>query len=70
MHSSYVQLLFTESLSTDSNPMASGPYTVADLEIFREGFSFTKTPAKLEMKTKQKKKVFTSSSKFTLKHSS
>jgi len=32
---------------------------VADLEIFRGGFSFTKTPAKLEVKTK-KKKVFTS----------
>ena len=36
--------------------------TVADLEIFRGGFSFTKTPAKLEVKTKKKKKkkVFTS----------
>jgi len=31
---------------------------VADLDIFRGGFSFTKTPAKLEVKTK--KKVFTS----------
>ena len=31
---------------------------VADLEIFRGGFSFTKTPAKLEVKTK--KKVITS----------
>ena len=29
---------------------------VADLEIFRGGFSFTKTPAKLEVKTKKKKK--------------
>ena len=26
---------------------------VADLEIFRGGFSFTKTPAKLEVKTKK-----------------
>ena len=36
--------------------------SVADLEIFRGGFSFTKTPAKLEVKTKNKflKKVFTS----------
>jgi len=25
---------------------------VADLEIFRGGFSFTKTPVKLEVKTK------------------
>ena len=35
---------------------------VADLEIFRGGFRFTKTPAKLEVKTKKKnkKKVFTS----------
>jgi len=33
--------------------------SVADIEIFRGGFSFTKTPAKLDMKTK-KKKVFTS----------
>jgi len=30
--------------------------TVADLEIFIGGFSFTKTPAKLEVKTKKKKK--------------
>ena len=30
--------------------------TVADLEIFRGGFSFTKMPAKLEVKTKKKKK--------------
>ena len=40
---------------------AGGP--VADLEIFRGGFSFTKTPAKLKVKTKKKKKktkVFTS----------
>ena len=33
---------------------------LADLEIFRGGFSFTKTLAKLEVKTKKKKKVFTS----------
>jgi len=33
---------------------------VADLEIFRGGFSFTKMPAKLKVKTKKKKKVFTS----------
>jgi len=31
---------------------------VVDLEIFRGGFSITKTPAKLEVKTK--KKVITS----------
>ena len=48
-------------------------YAVADLEIFRGGFSFTKTPAKLEVKTKKKKGLhqlfessFSSSSKFTL----
>ena len=49
--------------------------SVADLEIFRGGFSFTKTPAKLEVKTKKKKKkrsspafwiFFSSNSKFTL----
>ena len=34
--------------------------SVADLEIFRGGFSFTKTPAKLEVKTKKEKKVSTS----------
>jgi len=48
---------------------------VADLEIFRGGFSLTKTPAKLEVKTKKKEKkvitsflshFLTSSSKFTL----
>jgi len=47
---------------------------VADLEIFRGDFSFTKTPAKLEVKTKKKKKglhqlfglSFSSSSNFTL----
>jgi len=45
---------------------------VADLEIFRGGFSFTKTPAKLEVKTKKKGLhqlfglSFSSSSKFTL----
>ena len=32
--------------------------TVADLEIFRGGFSFTKTPAKLEVKTKKKKGLY------------
>ena len=30
---------------------------VADLETFREGFSFTEMPAKLEVKTKQKKVI-------------
>jgi len=42
--------------------------SVADLEIFRGGFSFTKTPAKLEVKTKKKGlQLFQSSfsSKFT-----
>jgi len=29
---------------------------VVDLEIFRGGFSFTKMPAKLEVKTKKKKR--------------
>jgi len=29
-------------------------YTVADLEIFRGGFSFTKMPDKLKVKTKKK----------------
>jgi len=43
--------------------------TVADLEIFRGGFSFTKIPAKLKVKTKKKgyhqlfQSFFTSSSK-------
>ena len=46
--------------------------TVADLEIFRGGLSFTKMPAKLEVKTKKKglhqlfESSFSSSSKFTL----
>ena len=30
------------------------PYSVVDLEILRGGFSFTKMPAKLEVKTKKK----------------
>jgi len=33
-----------------------GGKAVADLEIFRGGFSFTKMPAKLEVKTKKTKK--------------
>ena len=47
-------------------------WAVADLEIFSGGFSFTKTPAKLEVKTKKKglhqlfESSFSSSSKFTL----
>ena len=56
-------------------------HVVADLEIFRGSFSFTKTPAKREVKTKKKKQQknglhqlfglsFFSSSKFTLYHSS
>ena len=40
--------------------VAAVAVSVVDLEIFRGGFSFTKTPAKLEVKTKKKKKVFTS----------
>ena len=41
------------------NTFSSKLYSVADLEIFRGGFSVTKTPAKLEVKTPNKK-VFTS----------
>ena len=38
-----------------SEKMKSGALTVADLEIFRGGFSFDKTLAQLQLKEDQKK---------------
>ena len=40
---------------TSKNNMQSLPIPAVDLEILRGGFSFTKTPAILEVKTKNKK---------------
>jgi len=57
-----------------SEDYVTGVGAVADLEFFGGGFSFTKMPTKLEVKTKKKKKglhqlfesSFSSNSKFTL----
>ena len=42
--------------STYSNALCT-EYSVVDLEIFRGGFSFTKMPAKLEVKTKKTERL-------------
>ena len=59
--SSVFALQYGITAFSDSITLLCVAISVADLEIFRGGFSITKTPAKLEVKTKKKKKkVFTS----------